>query len=138
MVACASPDYLACQGHLVEPADLTAHQVLSYSHIPDGQLWLFEKDGKLTPAPVRSLLILNNGEAMRDFALAGLGLAMLPRFIVAASIVASELEPVLPGCATWKMPVLALWPPMPPMPAKLRALVDHLAQELVGGRPWTK
>ncbi|MDD7971310.1 LysR family transcriptional regulator [Roseinatronobacter sp. HJB301] len=137
MIACASPDYLARHGHPATPADLAGHQVLSYSHLPDGQLWQFAKDGKLAPAPVRSCLTLNNGETMRDFALAGLGLAMLPGFIVADPIAAGRLEPVLPGHATRKMPVLALWPPISPMPAKLRTLVDHLALELAGGRPWT-
>lgn len=136
MIACASPAYLARHGQPATPADLAGHQVLSYSHLPDGQLWQFETGGKLAPAPVRSRLTLNNGEAMRDFALAGLGLAMLPGFIVAEALATGELMPVLPGHLTRKMPVHALWPPITPMPAKLRALVDHLAVELAGGRPW--
>jgi len=138
MVACASPDYLARHGHPATPADLADHQVLSYSHLPDGQLWQFETGGTLAPAPVHSCLTLNNGEAMRDFAVAGIGLAMLPGFLVATPIAAGRLKPVLPHYATRKMPVLALWPPISPMPAKLRALVDHLALELAGGRPWTQ
>ncbi len=138
MIACGSPDYLARHGHPETPADLTGHKVLSYSHLPDGQLWQFEVEGKLVAAPVRSCLTLNNGEAMRDFALAGLGLAMLPGFIVANPIAAGRLHPVLQGHPSRKMPILALWPPISPMPAKLRALVDHLAHELVGGRPWAE
>lgn len=138
MVACASPDYLSRHGHPATPADLAGHQVLSYSHLPDGQLWQFATGGAFAPAPVRSCLTLNNGEAMRDFAVAGIGLAMLPGFLVATPIAAGRLEAVLPHYATRKMPVLALWPPISPMPAKLRALVDHLARELAGGRPWTE
>lgn len=137
MIACASPDYLALHGHPATPADLANHQVLSYSHMPDAQLWQFEQEGKLIPAPVRSYLTLNNGEAMRDFARAGLGLAMLPGFIVAKPIADNKLQPVLQGYKTRKMPILAVWPPIMPMPAKLRSLVDHLARELAGGRPWT-
>ncbi len=136
MIACASPDYLARHGQPATPADLAGHQVLSYSHMPDGQLWQFEKDGKYSPAPVHSRLTLNNGEAMRDFALAGLGLAMLPGFIVADPIAAGRLQPVLQDHLARRMPVLALWPPISPMPAKLRMLVDHLAHELAGGRAW--
>ncbi len=138
MVACASPAYLAQHGQPERPADLARHQVLSYSHLPDGQVWQFEDTGKLVPAPVRSRMTLNNGESMRDFALAGLGLAMLPSFIVTGSIATGSLEPVLQDYPTRKMPVLALWPPISPMPAKLRTMVDHLAQELLGGRPWSK
>lgn len=137
MIACASPDYLARHGHPGTPADLAAHQVLSYSHLPDGQMWQFEEGGKRVSTPVRSRLTLNNGEAMRDCALAGLGLAMLPGFIVTREIAAGRLEPVLHDYRTRAMPIHALWPPVTPMPAKLRALVDHLAAELAGGKPWT-
>lgn len=137
MIACASHDYLTRHGHPKTAADLAGHQVLSYSHVPDGQLWQCEAGGKTTSTAVRSRLTLNNGEAMRDFALAGLGLAMLPGFIVTEPIATGKLVPVLPDHLRRKMPVLALWPPILPMPAKLRALVDHLALELAGGRPWT-
>lgn len=106
MVACASPDYLARHGHPATPADLAGHHVLSYSHLSDGQLWQFAESGKFAPAPVRSRLTLNNGEAMRDIALAGLGLVMLPGFIVAEAIAVGNLVPVLPGHQTRKLPYL--------------------------------
>jgi DNA-binding transcriptional LysR family regulator len=136
MVACASPDYLARHGRPATPADLAAHTVISYSHLPDSRLWQFAEDGQTASAPIASRVTLNNGEAMRDFALAGLGLAMLPGFIAAPELAAGRLEQVLPGYATRDLPIHALWPPVTPMPAKLRALVDHLAAELSGGRPW--
>ena len=138
MIACASPDYLSRHGHPITPEDLATHQILGYNHLPDGQMWQFEVAGKRVSAPVRSRLTLNNGEAMRDCALAGLGLAMLPRFIVAREIAAGRLEPVLREWRTRDMPIHALWPPAAPMPAKLRALVDHFAVELAGGKPWVQ
>ena len=137
MIACASPGYLAEHGTPESPDELRHHRVLSYSHLPDAQTWQFQTGGRLLPAPVQSLLTLNNGEAMRDFALAGLGLAMLPGFIVARELAAGRLVPVLEAHQTRALPVHALWLPVTPMPAKLRAIVDHLAGELAGGRPWT-
>lgn len=137
MVACASPDYLAQHGHPGAPADLIAHQVISYAHLPDSRHWLFGRNGQTIPAPVQGRLTLNNGEAMRDFAIAGLGLAMIPHFIAAPEIAAGRLRQVLPEFETRELPVLALWPPVSPMPVKLRALVDHLIAELTGGKPWT-
>lgn len=136
MVACASPGYLDRHGRPATPADLAVHQVLSYSHLPDSRLWQFMPEGKPVPVPVAGRITLNNGEAMRDFALAGLGLAMLPGFIVAPEIAAGRLEPVLPGYPTRALPIHALWPPVTPPPAKLRALVDHLLRELKSGHPW--
>lgn len=121
MVACASPDYLDRHGWPEVPADLSSHKVFSYAHLPDSRHWLFGRDGRLEPVNVRGQLTLNNGEAMRDFAIAGLGLAMIPRFIAAPSIVSGKLKQVLPDFETRELPILALWPPVTPMPAKLRA-----------------
>lgn len=136
MVACASPDYLQRYGRPDVPEDLAAHQVISYAHLPDSRHWLFSRNGQVMPAPVQGRLSLNNGEAMRDFAISGLGLAMIPRFIAAPEIEAGRLQQVLPEFETRDLPILALWPPVTPMPAKLRALVDHLVAELAGGKPW--
>lgn len=136
MVACASPEYLERHGNPERPADLAAHRVISYAHLPDSRHWLFGQNGQLAPATVQGRLTLNNGEAMRDFAVAGLGLAMIPQFIAAPEIQAGRLKQVLPDFETRELPILALWPPVAPMPAKLRALVDHLIAELAGGKLW--
>ncbi len=136
MIACASPDYLSRQGRPRSLADLAAHQMIGYSLLPDARLWQFTEEGRSVTVPVASRVMLNNGEAMRDFALAGLGLAMLPGFIAAPQIAAGRLEQILPDHPTRALPIHALWPPVSPMPAKLRALVDHLSAELSGGRPW--
>ncbi len=61
---------------------------------------------------------------------------MLPGFIVAPELATGRLERVLPDHATRDLSIHALWPPVTPMPTKLRSLVDHLAAELSGGRPW--
>jgi len=136
MVACASPEYIARHGRPDTPGDLAAHQVISYALLPDSRHWLFGRNGDMTPAPVQGRLTLNNGEAMRDFAIAGLGLAMIPRFIAAPEITAGRLHRVLPELETRALPVYALWPPVTPMPAKTRAMVDHLIAELADGKPW--
>ena len=136
MVACASPEYLERHGNPELPADLAAHLVISYAHLPDSRHWLFGQNGRLSPAPVQGRLTLNNGEAMRDFAVAGLGLAMIPQFIASPEIQAGRLTQILPGFETRELPILALWPPVTPMPAKLRTLVDHLIAELAEGKPW--
>ncbi len=135
-VACASPDYLARHGVPSGLADLREHQVIGYSHIPDAQLWQFRQGGRMISPQVSSRLSLNNGEAMREMAIAGVGLAMLPGFIVADALRDGRLQRVLSDYETRTLPVMAVWPPVTPMPAKLRALVDHLAAELADGGPW--
>jgi DNA-binding transcriptional LysR family regulator len=135
-IVVASPDYLAQAGTPQTLADLAGHQTIGYAHMTDSQLWQFRDGGRFVSPHVGGRLVLNNGEAMRDMAIAGLGLAMLPGFIVAEAIAKGQLRQVLADRETRSLPVMAVWPPINPMPAKLRALIDHLAFELANGRPW--
>lgn len=135
-IVCASPDYLSRHGTPASPSDLRQHQVIGYSHMPDARIWQFRQGGRLVPAQVRRRITINNGEAMRDMAIAGLGLAILPGFIVSQALATGLLVPVLPDFGSRPLPIMAVWPPVNPMPAKLRALIDHLALELADGRPW--
>ncbi len=135
-VVVASEDYLARHGTPQTLADLRDHQVLSYTHLSDAALWQFRQGGRAVSPQVAGRIALNNGEAMRDMAIAGLGLAILPGFIVAAVLAGGKLRRVLPGCETRPLPIMAVWPPVSPMPAKLRALIDHLVAQLSKRRPW--
>lgn len=132
----ASPDYLERHGTPETPADLGQHQAIGYSHMSNAQLWQFRRGGRFDSPQVAGRLMLNNGEAIRDLAIAGLGLAVLPDFVVAGALADGRLRQVLADHETRTLPMLAVWPPIAPMPAKLRALIDHLAIELEGGKPW--
>lgn len=129
-IACASPAYLDRMGRPASPADLGRFEVISYHHRPDAQLWQFYDLGSWISPPVRRRVTLNNGEAMRDFAVAGVGLAMLPGFLVRPALADGRLEQILPEFPTRPLPVTVVWPPVSPMPQKLRAMIDHLAAEL--------
>ena len=135
-IVVASPDYLARYGAPEKLADLRDHQVISYSHLSDSALWQFRQGGRMISPQVAGRLMLNNGEAMRDMAIAGLGLAMLPSFIAARALRDGLLVEILPEVETRALPVMAVWPPVSPVPAKLRALIDHLAVAFSGGAPW--
>ncbi len=137
-VIVASPDYLARSGTPQTPADLRHHQVVSYAHVADVAVWQFRQGGRTVSPQAGRRLTLNNGEAMRDMAIGGLGLAILPGFIVSAALKDGTLVEVLPDLETRALPVTAVWPPVSPMPAKLRAIIDHLAAELAGGAPWMR
>jgi DNA-binding transcriptional LysR family regulator len=135
-IVCASPDYLARHGLPQTPADLSGHEVIGYTHMGNAQLWQFRQGGRLVSPPVRGRLTLNNGEAIRDMAIAGLGVAVLPAFVVSDALRQGQLSPLLAGFEARMLPVLAVWPPISPLPAKLRALIDHLAAELGPVPPW--
>lgn len=135
-VVCASPDYLARHGTPQTLNDLRRHQVISYSHMPDAQLWQFRQGGRIVSPQVGGRLALNNGEAMGGMAIAGLGLAILPSFIVSRALADGRLVEIPLDAETRELPIVAVWPPLDPMPAKVRALLDHLVAELKDGLPW--
>lgn len=134
-VAIASPAYLDAHGRPGAVLDLRDHDVISYSHAPNSQVWQFQERDRFVSPPVNSRITLNNGEAIRDMAIQGLGIAMLPSFIVARELQSGQLERVLPDLPTRTMPIVAVWPPVSPMPAKLRRFIDHVAAEFKDP-PW--
>ncbi|RLJ41342.1 LysR family transcriptional regulator [Litoreibacter meonggei] len=132
-IPCASPEYLNRHGRPNDISDLKDHQVIGYQHMSNAKLWTLDDK---TPPALTSRIEVNNGEAMRDMAIEGLGIAILPAFLVAKTIAKGELERVLPKFKTRHLPIVAVWPPVAPLPPKLRRFVDHLAVELSNGRPW--
>lgn len=132
----ASPAYLQRHGTPVTPAELRDHQLMSYAHLSDSALWQFQQNGRRFSPEVRSRLTFNNGEAVRDAAIAGLGVAILPGFITADARRDGRLVDILADAGTRALPIMAVWPQVTPVPAKLRQFIDHLANELAGGAPW--
>jgi DNA-binding transcriptional LysR family regulator len=103
-VLVASRTYLRRLGTPQMPADLAAHNCLHYPRSQDTPAWTLEpmhgKPGaERTTVQVSGSLAANNSEALRDAALSGLGIALLPDFTAQGSLLAGKLIQVLPG---WK------------------------------------
>jgi DNA-binding transcriptional LysR family regulator len=93
-VICASPAYLKRAGEPQTAEDLLSHACLRYGR--EGQTgWELVQDGKRKMLDVQGPIISNNGEVLRDAAIAGLGLVLLPAFIVGPALKKGELVPVL-------------------------------------------
>jgi DNA-binding transcriptional LysR family regulator len=73
---------------------------------------------------------------MRDMAIAGLGIALLPLFIAHAALHAGQLVTIAGKLRPTPLPISVVWPPIKPMPMKLRAIVDHMAKALGEHPPW--
>ncbi|HYS67847.1 MAG TPA: LysR family transcriptional regulator [Paraburkholderia sp.] len=135
MVACCSPGYVRRRGAPAVPADLQRHACLLYGH--GGAVnWEFVVDGGQKSVEVHGPLRANNGELIRDAAVAGLGIVRLPDFIVADALKSGKLvtvlEEFLPGAAS----VYAVYPQHRQSSLTIRAFVEflrkHLKNELAG------
>ena len=85
---------------------------------------------------MRGRFVANNGELMRDAAIAGLGLALLPEFLVYEALRDRRLQAVLPSCKPLSGSVYALYPRDRQRSLRIGALVDHLADALSKRPPW--
>ncbi|UPK30713.1 LysR family transcriptional regulator [Bradyrhizobium sp. 195] len=127
---CASPDYLEKAGIPKRPKDLRTHQCLNYGYLATGSQWkLAGKDGDHW-IPVEWNLSSNNGEILRDAALEGRGIALLPNFIVQTCLHDGSLKEVLADYRAPEMSVYAMFPPARYMPFKLRAFTEFLVNSL--------
>lgn len=126
----ASPAYLAARGTPQRIEDLSAHDCIAYGNAAMAHQWSFAPR-KIDKAPrtvtVHPRLNVNNGEIIRDAAIAGLGIAMLPLFMICGALKEGRLLPVLTGEVQSENAIHAIWPPGPAPSRKLRTLIDLLA-----------
>ncbi|WP_369959139.1 LysR family transcriptional regulator [Pseudomonas benzenivorans] len=91
-VVCASPDYLARRGIPRAPGELPEHDGLDWEGLMPPYAWRFEQDGRLQLyRPARRRLTANNAETLLYGALAGLGIAHLPTWLVSEHLLRGEL-----------------------------------------------
>lgn len=138
-VVCASPQYLARHGTPQTLDELTRHPTIGYLNVHSAQVWQFTGDeGEAVSVPVSARITANNGDAIRDMAVAGLGLALLPLFIVHKALKSGQLVKIADRLTPTPMPISLVWPPAKPMPIKLRAIIDHLAAAFSDEPPWMR
>ena len=128
LVACASPAYLAARGRPTIPKELTSHACLSNSNQPAAHEWKFDRaDGTKIVVPVSGKVSMNNGDALRVAALGGLGITILPSFIVGRDLQDGRLIPVLDEFIAQPLALHAVYPHARHLSPKVRAFVDFLA-----------
>jgi DNA-binding transcriptional LysR family regulator len=136
-VLCASPAFLAAHGTPRTPDDLARLPCLGYSNLLPQEDWSFADpvSGRPWPVRIKARLRVNNGDALRLAALAGVGLAPLPSFLVGPDLAAGTLVPLLDPYLRQEGAIHAVYPPARPLLPKVRAFVDFLAERF-GPRPY--
>jgi DNA-binding transcriptional LysR family regulator len=126
-ILCASPNYLARKGRPAKPADLTRHACLVHVNVlPTDHVWRFEGPKGGQSIKVTGAFMSNSALSLRKAALAGLGIAFVPRYAVADDLAAGALVAVLPRFKTTARPLLAVYPRTSAVPPKVRLFVDFL------------
>ena len=144
-VLVATKAYLRKRGEPQTPQDLQAHNCLHYPRGQDTPVWTFAPRQPVTnPAaeqglisvPVQGTLAANNSEALREAAIMGAGIALLPDFSTQAALKQAKLVPVLPQfrpVGAFAEQLFAIRPYSAHVPRDVAALVAALRQGLAQG-----
>ncbi|NJN02482.1 MAG: LysR family transcriptional regulator [Leptolyngbyaceae cyanobacterium SL_1_1] len=133
-VVCASPEYLKQYGVPQTPADLKHHSCLHYGHFATSSQWTLTSTAGNHTVTVNGVLCSNNGEVLRTAALQGLGIALLPTFIVGSDLLQGTLCQILADYPPPEISAYVLYPVNRHLSAKVQLLTEFL-QARLGDRP---
>lgn len=133
-VLCAAPTYLQTHGIPVHLTELRQHSCLNYGHTLMGNQWrLIGPDGEHT-IYTNGVICSNNGEVLRDAAVKGLGIALLPTFIVASDLKQGTLQTVLSDYCPREIFVCVIYPANRHLSTKIQ-LFTHFLKARFGEKP---
>ncbi|MEB2335973.1 MAG: LysR family transcriptional regulator [Burkholderiales bacterium] len=126
-VVVASPGYLEAHGTPSTPAELAQHNCLTFgTYGNQARGWQFDLDGQLVSMRVSGTLACNDGAVLRDWALAGRGLAWRSMWEVGEDLRAGRLKSVLDAFAAPDNAIHAVFPQRKHLPLRVRVFVDYL------------
>jgi DNA-binding transcriptional LysR family regulator len=128
-VLCASPRYLDEHGTPNHPDELPAHSCLTYTNFGAAE-WHLHAGRDSVRVKAEGPFRTNEALALRRATLAGMGIAMLPRFAVADHLADGRLRAVLPLWEPHPHPIHALYLSRLHLPVAARALIDYLAGQM--------
>lgn len=131
--------YLARRGEPAAPADLAGHDCIADTNFREPNLWRFRNpDGEPLAASISGRLRYSNAEACLLAAEAGLGLAYVPSFVAGPAVRAGRVRRLLGAFEAAPFGVHVLYPHSRHLAAKVRALVDFLAERFRGTPHWER
>jgi len=129
-VVCGSPAYLARRGAPKSPADLKSHDCITFENTLSSQTWEFNIGKSEKSFPIHSRLVVTTAEAATDAAVAGIGLARMLDYQVAAQRRAGALKLVLESFRSSPKPVHLIYEAGKHLPLKIRTFLDYAAPRL--------
>ncbi|HET7410450.1 MAG TPA: LysR family transcriptional regulator [Paracoccaceae bacterium] len=139
LAVAAAPDFWARHGMPATPDDLGALSALCYTGSERVDSWRYTSpDGATGAVQMKACMRSTNGSFLRDAAVAGLGVVMLPSFIIHDEVAAGRLVPTLTDHRWPTVAIHVVYPQTRHLSARARAFIELLRARL-GARPdWEK
>ncbi len=132
---CASPNYLRQSEPISHPQDITNHNCLLFPIAGFRSRWLFRDiRGKISKIAVNGRTIISNAIALQQCAIAGMGLALLPDWLINDDLESGRLIKVLPDyrvtATDFQTSAWLVYPSRSYVPLKVKVFLDFLKQHL--------
>jgi len=137
-VVCGAPAYFEKHSLPRTPNDLKNHNCLVNTSMPPRDQWQFSEPGGglQTVVKVSGTLEANVADALRLAAISGLGLALLPTYMVGQDLRKGRLQAVLTDHIPAPLEIHAVYPHRKHLSAKVRTFVDFLYERFHPTPPW--
>ena len=127
-IFCASSEYLERHGTPRTAKDLATHQCLIYANDAKLGSWVLDGPDGVESVKVKGRITADNGDVLKSAAISGLGIALLPTFIIGPDLRAGRLQQVLVDYCPPDISIYAVFPSHRFLSAKVRAFVDYLSE----------
>lgn len=132
---CASPEYLKRFGQLEKPTDVEHHSCLLFPLAGFRSRWIFrDRKGGISEIPVHGRTLISSAIALQQCAIAGMGLALLPHWLIDDDLQAGTLVNVFPGyevtATAFSTAAWMVYPSRVYVPLKVRVFIDFLKQAI--------
>jgi DNA-binding transcriptional LysR family regulator len=135
---CAAPEYIEAKGSPESPNELIDYDCLTSVLL--GNTWVFENDsetsGGTTSVEVRSKLHVNDTRVLTEATRKGIGIAVLPRFLVREDLASGRLVEVMTSHPVPTFWMKALVPRIKMNKPAVSQLIDHLKARMQPAPPW--
>ena len=128
-IVVAAPSYFERRGVPMRPADLAGHSCIVHRLSPDSASWRFDGPEGHEAIEVTGSLQANDSEIVRQAALAGHGIALLPNLMVLEDVQTGRLVQVLPDWRSETRTIAVVYPSRRHLPPRTRAVIDFLIGE---------
>ncbi len=128
-VTVAAPAYLAARGSPAAPGDLVGHDCIVYTRLATANRWHFDGPAGPLVVPVRGRFQVNSSEGVREAVLIGLGIGVVPIWVMADAIASGRAVVLLEAYEPRRLPMHAVYASRRFVPARVRAMIDFLDAE---------
>lgn len=130
-VTVASPEYIATHGQPEHPSELSQHQIITYSHIKNPDIWHYQtKQGENIIVNLKSRVTTNSPEMELELALSGHGITRMPKFYLDNKLETGELIALFDDYRKNPINVYLVYASRKYMAAKVRSFIDFVIEEL--------